>query len=299
MCARNSGRLLWALPAEGALTLVGRQDLTLEKPGLRLPVCNRAWLFAETRCTLSLSTTEELISSKTAIWPDLESFHGLIRNAVIRDRTQADDEESKDYDTHKEAEERLKEATVGRLSSVLTTEPDLLAETFETPLLAACMLVGKALGIRVLPRSSKAAGHLEHDPVQRIAEESGFRVREVLLADDWWRRDNGPLLGFMDKDERPVALLPASPGKYMLVDPGSKERVPVNADVAPKLSPIAYMFYAPFPDRTLSPRDLLKFGLMWVRKDLRMMALMGVCVGLVSILVPIATQYLYDHVIPS
>src|SRR5207244_3534326 len=33
--------------------------------------------------------------------------------------------------------------------------------------------------------------------VSAIAEGSRFRVRRVMLRGDWWRRDNGPLLGFL------------------------------------------------------------------------------------------------------
>ena len=85
----------------------------------------------------------------------------------------------------------------------------------------------------------------------------------MILRDDWWRRDNGPLVGFLTLDpeqkiKRPVALLPLSSRSYEMVDPAAGTRVPVDAAVAESLSGDAHMFYPPLPERPLDMRDLLR-----------------------------------------
>ena len=69
----------------------------------------------------------------------------------------------------------------------------------------------------------------------------------VALSQDWWRHDNGPLLGYTH-DARPVALLTSGARGYRMVDPVAGTTTPVSAAVAATLSPKGYMFYRPFPN---------------------------------------------------
>jgi len=131
----------------------------------------------------------------------------------------------------------------------------------------------------------------------------------VILRDDWWRHDNGPLLGFLGGEgeaRRPVALLPAAPGSYELVDPqaddrqgGAARRRPVGAAVAESLAGDATMFYPPLPAGPLRPRDLLAFALKGRRRDLATILAMGVGGGLLALLLPIVTGAVFGTIIPS
>jgi hypothetical protein len=59
--------------------------------------------------------------------------------------------------------------------------------------------------------------------VLALASASGFRIREVTLAGEWWLADNGPLLAFRADSEVPLALM-AGPGKqYEVVDAATGE----------------------------------------------------------------------------
>ena len=84
------------------------------------------------------------------------------------------------------------------------------------------------------------------DPVVAIARASRVRVRRVLLKGDWWRQENGPLLAFRAADEQPVALLPASPTRYEIVDPRTQTATADGGNAA-ALQPFAYSFYRPLP----------------------------------------------------
>ena len=93
--------------------------------------------------------------------------------------------------------------------------------------------MGNAQGIAVRGRQEWQAGARQGDRLAQICEASRVRSRRVILRDDWWRRDNGPLVAFLSLDEerkstRPVALLPVSPRRYELVDPVAGTRTPVK-----------------------------------------------------------------------
>ncbi|MCJ8282134.1 MAG: hypothetical protein MJK14_20420 [Rivularia sp. ALOHA_DT_140] len=74
----------------------------------------------------------------------------------------------------------------------------------ETPLLIAVGAVGKRLGITILP----CAESENSTTLEGIARASGFRIRRVTLTPQWWKTDCGPLLGFTQETNIPVAILP-------------------------------------------------------------------------------------------
>ena len=96
------------------------------------------------------------------------------------------------------------------LGPVAPTEGDLLV--------AACRTVGAAQGIEVT--SPRLDGH--DDPLRAIARASGFRTRRVKLTASWWSEAAGPRCSAAAPvDGRPVALIPDSSRRYLLVDPAA------------------------------------------------------------------------------
>ncbi len=142
------------------------------------------------------------------------------------------------------------------------------AEADADPLLAACRMVGAAIGVRLLrPRAwGEQAGH--HDPVESIARASSVRVRRVLLRGEWWRTDSGPLVTFREGGRRPVALLTSRPNRYWLYDPAEHAWTKVDRRVAVDLEPSAYSFYRPFPERAIGLVELLRFGVVGCRREI-------------------------------
>src|SRR5262249_47643317 len=110
---------------------------------------------------------------------------------------------------------------------------------------------------------------------------------------------HGPLLAYVEADNRPVALLPTSPRSYRLVDPAARTSQPVTPALAASLALFGYTFYRPLPERPLGVGDLVRYCLGVARGDLVMVLLMGAAVGLLGLATPIATALLFDEVIPG
>ncbi|MBZ0090060.1 MAG: NHLP bacteriocin export ABC transporter permease/ATPase subunit, partial [Thermoanaerobaculia bacterium] len=167
------------------------------------------------------------------------------------------------------------------------------------PLLRAIALVGESLDIAVRAHPDSRDDLSFEDTVASIAAASRFRTRRVALVGDWWTGDQGPYLGQRTEGKTPVALLPTSPRSYILVDPVSGERTPIDDEVAKGLEPFAWTFYRPFPPGQLKAMDLVKFGLHGLKPEIKTVALMGAAVGLLGTLTPTISGKVFDIAIPQ
>ncbi|KJS11499.1 MAG: bacteriocin ABC transporter ATP-binding protein [Peptococcaceae bacterium BRH_c8a] len=233
--------------------------------------------------------------------PDLAQFHSVsIRTALDRrrEREQADNQRFQDKLKNNR---RLMESALSRLLTSVQPEMAALvgAESSGDPLLDACRLVGQSMKVKInQPRQDRRAS--SKDPLGDIADASRIRLRNVLLKEEWWKQDNGPLLAYLEDDSRPVALIPLSPERYEIHDPARQTKVLADFDTARQVKPFAFTFYRPFPDQAMGLSDLLVFGRenCW-RQDFLMVLLMGLFGGLLGMVVPVATGIVFDTIIPG
>jgi len=253
-----------------------------------------------------LHSTEEVIWVKHAAFGDglitLGQFHSLALRAIT-DRLQKQKQAEKQRLEEKEKNNLLffDNALRGILS---VTEPgrkvEPLEEVEDDPLLAACRLVGRAMKIEIAPSPLAGKGVSAKDPLGDIALASHARIRRVALKGEWYKRDNGPLLAYLEEGNYPVAMLPLSPTQYLLHDSANKTSVPVDDQIAAQVKPFAVAFYRPFPKKAVTLREVLTFGLenCW-KRDLAMVVLMGLLGGLLGMIIPIATGIVFDTIIPG
>jgi NHLM bacteriocin system ABC transporter ATP-binding protein len=174
----------------------------------------------------------------------------------------------------------------------------IAAEALDDPTFVACSMVGRALGVPVMPcaRNEDAPG----DRLGAILRASRIRARQVALAGEWWTEENGPLLAVRAADKQPVALLQEGvAGPYVLHDPRDQSAKRVDAAVAETLEPFASTLYRPFPAISLRARDLLRFAMWGSRRDTVVVMAMIVCAALVGMVPAMATGVLFDTVIPG
>lgn len=128
---------------------------------------------------------------------------------------------------------------------------------------------------------------------------SHFICRDVMLDEDWFLRDCGPILAFYEESRHPVACLPRSSHRYDCYDPATGETCVLTAQLAAQLSPQAKMMYRSFPVKPMKMWELWKFGLRGAHPGdvatLLLLALLGTAIGL---LVPYINEKVYDIFIP-
>jgi ATP-binding cassette subfamily C protein len=292
--------VVWAAHAEGVTLFIGMEDLVDLPPGAWFPLTAATWLQALGPVTLTTTATERAIATEEA-WAGLDAFYGaLFRCQFFNTRLAAADELNR-LREKAERDRRLTSNSLASLAAVMVRGASTFAEIpSDDPLVAACMVVGAAIGITIKAPPKPKEGEHEGDRLDAIVRASRIRSRVVMLKGEWWTQETYPLLAFVDSDRgpRPVAILPRGRG-FELHDPVDQSRMRVTKAVAATLAPRAHSFYRPFPDKKLTPLDLVLFGISGATFDLMRPLLVGLAGGLLAMFPPYFIGMLVDTVIPE
>ena len=290
--------VLWVRHAAGRSLLLGHPGLELNGD-VAVPLAPPAWLTAATDARLAPALPAP--PSAADAWAGLARLHALVLSAASALADQAAEAERERFRRRAQLSRSVLARACARLVSVVDAggKPGRegmrlrAGDEDEDAFFAACRLVGGALGIAVRAPASPGGGL---SPVARV---SGFRVRRVMLRDDWWRRDGGPLLGYVGEEKRPVALLPVSPTRYEVCDPAARTREVVDEATAGTLAPFAHAFYRPFAPEPVGLWGVLKLGIRGLGRDVTAVAATSAAGALLALAVPIATGLVFDSVIPD
>lgn len=289
--------ILWLYQRQGESQWLGRPDLPALKGDGPWPISYLTWVEATANSKMVFTTSHSCLVDQQ-LWPGLAQFHNLLL-AVIRLNQKAEMVSGRERLFSKaEANRQSLVGAFTRLAAVLEPEMALSQRSGsgENQLLAACQLVGEQMGLTIRPSAKKGASR---DPLGDIAKASRVRLRQVALKGEWWRRDNGPLLAYLEEGKKPVALLPKSKTSYELWDPAGGPPVLITPEVTLTIASFAYTFYRPFPDQLINAVEMFRFGLRPGRSDLATVAFMGIAIGLLGVITPLATGFLFDTIIPS
>ena len=290
--------VLWVRQLEGSSCFTGRQDIAPVDDGDWVPLAGEAWLQTSAPARFRALDTCGYMA-EDASWAGLRLFHKLAMECLALNLRDAAARERQRLDLKALNTEDVFEGALSRLTDLLSLgeRQGGVSHDSADPFLAACRMVGEKLGIEVKAPTKSARGNQK--PLILIARASRFRTRKVILKGEWWRKDNGPLLGTLAEEKRPVALIPASPGSYVLHDPGKHSCIPVDARVAAAIAPFAMTFYRPLPDRPVVGRDLLGIALFGCAGELKTVFWLGLLGSLLGLITPIATGIIYSSVIPA
>lgn len=263
--------------------------------GSDLCVTEADWLIADTAAELRARRSAELLVSGE-LWGRLATHATRMLYTIDRRIARRDAAEREMLARQMARDAESLQAAARTFEAVVRdTEARIpLAEVAADPEpLAAARLVASYLGFNNVraPVTNENRGR-RMGPIQRIAQVSGFRTRTIRLEEGWWRQGLGPMIGFLVgrpiDPERPVALLPDR-GGYVMARPEQNRVVPVTAEVAHTLEKRALVFYRSLPADVRGPGKLLRFAAGNSRRDIAMIAVMGLFIAGLGLLVPILT----------
>jgi len=290
----------WVRHREGTSRLLGDNQVPPNDPARFFPVSRLAWLECAEQAQLECLNTRDWLEADPQ-WRGLQHFQEQILAYLVAQRNREEQKEKTRLRMVAEADANVFEAALHKLAEPFQAEGKALLETEAgalNPLFQVCRIVGSASGIQIplMPRAQESIKR--RDPVSAIAQAARVRTRQVMLKGNWWNQESGPMVGFVEQDKRPVALLPGRRG-FQLYDPQSRANTCVDADLAAKLHGFAYVFYRPFPPRALTLGDILSFALKDCGADAATVVSMGIGAGLLGMATPIFTGVIFDSVIPG
>jgi NHLM bacteriocin system ABC transporter ATP-binding protein len=231
-------------------------------------------------------------------WPAIDRFHAVVMGYIAERIATARDGELQRL--AERAKWTAAQATqIGKeLSGVLAArrDPAMRAEGSDA-LLEACRVAAEAIGASIVSPPNREPAQLGVAHVVEIARASRLRSRRVLLRADWWQRDVGPLVAWHDETHQPVAIVPISPRRHLMIEPGKGAGRRVDAELAAKLAPEAVMLYAPPPPFTSSGK-LVGFCLRLEYRDVTRIVLSALAIGVLGLAAPLITEVLINSVIP-
>lgn len=135
--------------------------------------------------------------------------------------------------------------------------------------------------------------------IEHALKQTGVMRRRVKLKGTWYRDASGPMLGTL-KTGQVVALVPGGFSSYRYRDPDSGRYVRVGIRNADFLDEEAWCFYKPFPARSLTLPDLVRYMLSHVTGgDTALFLGVAALVTLVGLFTPYVSKYLFGKVIPG
>lgn len=125
----------------------------------------------------------------------------------------------------------------------------------------------------------------------------GMMYRRVKLTQGWYKDCVGSILSYIKEDDSLVALIPDGFG-YKFEYQG--RTIKVNKKTVELIGDEGYCFYKPFPNKKLTPIDLIKyaFATRTVRDIVLILVFMGIST-LLGLLLPEVSYFLYSTVIEN
>jgi NHLM bacteriocin system ABC transporter ATP-binding protein len=290
--------ILWVSVESGSIRLMGVEPayLSTRPPAL---LASGLWIEAGEQ-PAAVVVSRESPSGGNDLWSAIDQFH-LSAMACIQRSLAAD--------ASREAQRLLRRVEISRsqskevieqLSAVIVRRSESARATTDAhdPLLAVCRMVGDAINAPIVRPAERIPVRQEFEDIVEIARASRLRVRRTLLRAKWWNRDVGPLVAWHGDERNPVALMPASRRRYLMIEPKSGATRVINEAFAAELSTEAAMLYQTLPARPLSLRDLLVFSMRAAPADLVRITAGAALLGLLSLAAPLIIHELVDSVIP-
>ena len=300
---RDAGALM---PREGLLWVKLRSgsarfaDSALPAPveDILFPLSPRAWIAAEPGTEVFACRAHDAGGSE-ALDRGLQTFHAAVLQGLVRNLQASDDREVVRASRRRDSDQAHLDDAMRLLASPLRGEAGAgdFVEANDDPWFLACAAIGRHTDIEFKPGTDRVLRSA--DPVGAIARSSGVRARVVALKGPWWREEGPAVLGRRESDGMPVALLPGSSRGYRIYDPLTRTVTAATEQAASALSPFAWQFYRPFPEKRLRALDLLWFSLKDGRGDLTRLFLLGLGAAFLALVMPVVTGILFDSVIPG
>jgi ATP-binding cassette subfamily C protein len=137
------------------------------------------------------------------------------------------------------------------------------------------------------------------NPEEEMLYLSGLRRKEVTLPQNWWKRNNGAMLGKL-KDGTPVAILPNMISGYNIYNPKTDTAKKINAEAALEIDSRATAIFRTFPAESLGIGHIAGFiHRENLYKDIVIILLCSLIASIIAVIPAILSEEIFNTIIPE
>ena len=294
--------LIWTRILDGQITWCSKAEFPLNSQSGLIPLSRETFLKADSSTTIEALSFDALVENIDLILKSVQLIQKMIAIEGLGDiQKKALLENNQLQNMPSIAQEAMSQALSKLFGMVHHFDEQLFANKNELPILKALAPIGKVSGIVFkTPHSSELKSKaFQTNPLECICNASDVRYRQVAMVDGWWTTDNGPILAQYEESKEWVALLPIKDKSYEIYDPITGQRKAIKEELSHELAPFGFVFYRSFPNKKITPFNIVSFGAIGIKRDLILVMLLSLLTGLLAMVVPIVTGKLIDTVIPS
>jgi ABC-type bacteriocin/lantibiotic exporter with double-glycine peptidase domain len=293
MPIEGEGEIGWASVTAGQVRLcdVTEPLLTAEAPAL--PVSRDPWLTAHSDSTLTLQVGTNDAYDWSA---GLDLLGRLSLSAAIQRQHALDEAIGERITKGADVSELAVQSSVDLLAASVGGELRVptLGDAHESARFAAAVTVAQADGLEVTDKSLQVAEReveTGRDAVIAVADSCGARSRAVNLHDGWRTREGRSLIAQITDAEHAephhhvVALVWKRRG-WVCIDAQTGTETPVDDALAARLAPEVIELLPVLPTRPTTIRDVLRLAFRGSSRDVTVVAITTILIGLVSFFTP-------------
>ncbi|OUU23955.1 MAG: NHLP bacteriocin export ABC transporter permease/ATPase subunit [Planctomycetia bacterium TMED53] len=283
----------WIHISTGAGLLSGEMALSSEDSPLLLP--RGCWIEATEE--LAFEIADPAAIDQNPALDALQQLNDLIQKRRDATRSEEGERNLQRVKRRETIEEKGSQHALATLASVLN--PQVALQNPGEDLYSVMKTVGNAKGIPILPMAESTDLEKLSDPAEAITRASRIQYRKVVFRGDWWKRDVGPLVGYLQEDDRPVAILLDNKGRYHIHDPRDDSKTLINGSTQQRLKRHALVLIRTLGEDKNKPVDLVAFSLKNKFPDITAFATAAVVLTVMGMLFPQAMAIILDSAIPN
>ena len=244
---RAKRQVVWIRHLTGASLLIGMEDIG-GTPDTLFPLTPAAFCRRWTGSAGGGADHQDIITTG-AMWEGLRAFHAAVLACELFNAPLAAADELVVVEEKAErGYQRIRRNALTDLAAVVTGAPPLLVDIDTIRCWRRVRWSGTSSGIerdtsRRRPRPRTASRENAARNLPRVATS----LSQGGAQDTRWTRDSTPLVAFLEKGHRAVALLPSAHRRVRSLHSFEGTHVRVDAEVAGRLDGVAYTLYHRFP----------------------------------------------------
>lgn len=290
----------WFTNPDSDCYFINDSGFTIEKGNSFLPVTLYSWFEFTHHSYSVIYTTNEIIASDL-LWKSLDTYYLLVlRLKLIHIENEELFYNVRLYNKVESNQESIHQSNILLAESYTNIHIKYISyDTKTSPAYATYSMVCNYLDVTLKPLNQKRFNLNPIDFFKKTMMYSKLFYRDVELKPDWYKQNHGPIITFRMDNDNPVAIIPDTYGNYYYFDQGMLSKNKLTETYSSKVSPIGFVIYPKIDTIKIKLRNLLSPVINQSLFDLFVVLLCISCTSVLSLSIPLLTQYIFDEIILS